>query len=129
MLAPSLPSAVLKLNSTSVNCLLAPRSQKTSSVYSIRSTRWGSWLKHFATSQNVSASIPDGVTGIFHWHNPSGRTVDLRSTQPLMENKNLEYFLAGKGGRCEGSQPGHLPITTVLKSRSLNLLEPSGIAL
>jgi len=26
-------------------------------------------------------SIPDGVFGIFHWHNPSGRTMALRSTQ------------------------------------------------
>jgi hypothetical protein len=27
-------------------------------------------------------SIPDGVTGIFHWRNPSGRTVALWLTQP-----------------------------------------------
>jgi hypothetical protein len=30
-------------------------------------------------------SIPDGVIGIFHWHNPSGRTVAVGSTQPLTE--------------------------------------------
>ena len=54
-------------------------------------------LRHCATSRNVSGSIPDGVTGIFHWHNPSGRTVALWSTQPLMQNENLEYILAGKG--------------------------------
>jgi hypothetical protein len=29
-------------------------------------TRWRSWLKHCATSQNVVGSISDGVTGIFH---------------------------------------------------------------
>jgi len=29
--------------------------------------------------------IPDGVFGIFHSHNPSGRTMALRSTQPLTE--------------------------------------------
>jgi len=29
--------------------------------------------------------IPDAVTGIFHWHNPSDRTMALGSTQPLTE--------------------------------------------
>jgi hypothetical protein len=30
-------------------------------------------------------SIPDGVNGIFHWHNPFGRTMALGPTQPLTE--------------------------------------------
>jgi hypothetical protein len=30
-------------------------------------------------------SIPDGVIGIFHSHNPSGHTMALGSTQPLTE--------------------------------------------
>ena len=29
--------------------------------------------------------IQDGVIGIFHWHNPSDRTMALESTQPLIE--------------------------------------------
>jgi hypothetical protein len=33
----------------------------------------------------AASSIPDGVIGIFHLHNPSGRTVALGSTQPLKE--------------------------------------------
>ena len=48
-------------------------------------TRWRSWLSHCATSRKVSGSIPDGVIGIFHWHNPSGRTMALGSNQPLTE--------------------------------------------
>ena len=48
-------------------------------------TRWRSWLRHCATSRKVAVSIPDGVIGIFHWHNPSGRTMALGSTQPLTE--------------------------------------------
>jgi len=38
---------------------------------------------------------------IFHWHNPSGRTVALGSTQPLteMSTRNVSW---GKGGRCVG---------------------------
>ena len=47
-------------------------------------TWWRSWLRHCATSRKVAGSIPDGV-GIFHWHNPSGRTMDLGLTQPIAE--------------------------------------------
>ena len=42
-------------------------------------------LRHCATSRKVAGSIPDGVFGIFHWHNPSGRTMAVESTQPLTE--------------------------------------------
>ena len=41
--------------------------------------------KHYATNRQVAGSIPDGVIGIFQWHNPSGRTMALGSTQPLTE--------------------------------------------
>jgi len=44
-------------------------------------TRWRIWLRHCATTRK--GSIPDGVTGIFHWHCPSGRTMALGSTQAL----------------------------------------------
>jgi len=30
-----------------------------------------------ATNQKVAGSIPDGVIGIFHWHNPSDRAMAL----------------------------------------------------
>jgi len=55
--------------------------------------RWRSWLKHCATSQKVAGSIPDGVIEIFHWHNPSGRTVALGLTQPLteMSTRNISW--------------------------------------
>jgi hypothetical protein len=33
----------------------------------------------------VAGSIPEGAIIIFHLHNPSGRSMDLRSTQPLTE--------------------------------------------
>jgi hypothetical protein len=36
-------------------------------------------------ARKVAGFIADGVIGIFHWLNPSGRTVALRSTQPLTE--------------------------------------------
>ena len=43
------------------------------------------WLRHYAPNRKVAGSIPDGVIGIFQWHNPSGHTMALGSTQPLME--------------------------------------------
>jgi len=54
---------------------------------------WRSWLRHCATSRKVAGPIPDGVTGIFHWHNPPGRTMALGSTQPLTEvsTRNISW--------------------------------------
>ena len=43
----------------------------------MQGTRWRSWLRHCTTSQKVAGSIPDGVSGFFHCHNPSGRTMAL----------------------------------------------------
>jgi len=48
-------------------------------------TRWRIWLRHCARGRNVASSIPDGVFGIFHGHNPSGRAMALGLTQPLIE--------------------------------------------
>ena len=58
-----------------------------------RGTRWRSWLRHCAASRKVVGSIPDGVIGIFHWHNPSGRTMALVLTQPLteMSTRNISW--------------------------------------
>jgi hypothetical protein len=41
--------------------------------------------EHCATNRKVAGLIPDGVTGIFQWLNPSGRIVALGSTQLLTE--------------------------------------------
>ena len=40
-------------------------------------------LSHWATGLKVAGSIPNGVIGILHWLNASGRTMALGSTQPL----------------------------------------------
>jgi hypothetical protein len=72
-------------------------------------------LGNCAKNRKVAGSIPDGVIGIFHLHNPSGRIMDLGSTQPLTE-MIPGIFPGGKGGRCIG-------LTTLPPSRvSLNLL-------
>jgi len=51
-------------------------------------TKWVKLLVY-----KVAGSISDGVTGIFHWHNPSGRTITLGSTQPLtnMSTRNISW--------------------------------------
>jgi hypothetical protein len=42
-------------------------------------------LRHCATSRKVAGSIPHGINGSFHWHNPSYRTMALGTTRPLTE--------------------------------------------
>jgi elongation factor P hydroxylase len=53
----------------------------------------------YSTSWKVAGSIPDGVIGIFHWYNPSGRTMALGSTQPLteMSTRNISWGVKAAG--------------------------------
>ena len=62
-------------------------------------TRWCSQLRYFATSRMVAGSIPDDVIGIFHWHNPSGRTMAVGLTQPLteMSTRNISWGVKAAG--------------------------------
>jgi len=78
------------------------------------------------TSRKVAGSIPVGVTGIFHWHNPSGRTVVLGLTQRLSEMSTRNNSWGVKAAGAKGWQPYHLRVPIVLKSGSFNLLEPLG---
>jgi hypothetical protein len=50
-------------------------------------------LRYRATNRKVAGSIPDGVIGIFHWHNPSDHTMSLESTLPLteMSTRNISW--------------------------------------
>jgi len=47
----------------------------------------------FLSFRKVADSIPDGVIGIFLWHNPSGRTMVLELTKPLteMSTRNISW--------------------------------------
>jgi len=51
----------------------------------------------------------------------------LELTQPLsaMSIRYIQIFTGGKGGWCVGLTNYHLHLSSVLKSGSLNLLEPS----
>jgi hypothetical protein len=77
-----------------------------------------SLLRQCATSGNVAGSIPDGVIGIFYWHNPAGHTLALGSTQPLTE-MSTRIIAWGKNDRCVG-------LTTLLTSYA-DCLEILGI--
>jgi hypothetical protein len=46
--------------------------------------------------RKVAGSIPNDVTGIFHWHNPSGHTMALGPTKPLTEMSTRNIFLEVK---------------------------------
>ena len=71
-------------------------------------------LRYCAISWKVVGSTPDCVIGIF----PSNHAMVLGLTQPLTEMFYKEYFLWDESSQCVG--------LIVLKSGTLNLLEPSG---
>ena len=59
-------------------------------------------IVHCATSIRVGGVIPHGVTGIFLWHNTSGRIKALGLTQTLTEMSTSNIHWRGKGDRCVG---------------------------
>jgi len=67
--------------------------------YGIQVTAVAQWLRYCSTNRKVADSIHDVVIWIFHWHNPSDRTMALGSTQPLTE-KSIRSISWGKSGRC-----------------------------
>ena len=74
----------------------------------------------------AAVSIPDGVFGIFHWNNRSGRNMTLGLTQPLTQMNTSNISCGVKATDAWGWQPYYLHVPIVLKPGSLNLLEPSG---
>jgi hypothetical protein len=56
-------------------------------------TQWRSWLRHCATRRKSVDSIPDGVTGIFHSHNPSACNNALGMTEykTEMSTRNISW--------------------------------------
>jgi hypothetical protein len=80
-------------------------------------TCWCSWLRHCCTTREVAGSIPDEVIVIFHWLNPSGRTMALGFNPSSNKNEYQAYLRGVKAAGAWGWQP--LP-----PSGSLSLLEP-----
>jgi hypothetical protein len=73
--------------------LNAKLSQSNNCAFGVKTKRWRSWLRHCATNRKVAESIPNCAIGIFHWHNPSGRTMALGLPQPLtdMSTRNISW--------------------------------------
>ena len=91
----------------------------------LRGTAVAQWLRCCATNRKVAGSIPACVTGIFHWHNASDRTMVLGSTQPLteMSTRSISW-----GSRRPVRKADNLPpsCAVVMRSGNLNFLEPYG---
>jgi hypothetical protein len=56
-------------------------------------------VEALVTSRTVAGSIPDGVTGIVHSHNPSGHTMALGLTQQIteMSTRNISWVVKAAG--------------------------------
>jgi hypothetical protein len=52
------------------------------------------WLSYCVTNQKVAGSIPDGVTGIFHWHKSFWSNYGPGVDSAFNRNEYQEYFLA-----------------------------------
>jgi hypothetical protein len=60
-------------------------------------------VEELCSNRKVAGSIPDGVIGIFHRHNPSGRAMAVGSTQPVteMSTRSISWG-GGQGYQCVG---------------------------
>ena len=69
------------------------------STYDSLGLLWRGWSRHFSTSQKVTSSIPNGVVGILHCHNPSSCTTALGSTgRPAeMSTRNISWWVKAAG--------------------------------
>ena len=54
------------------------------------------WGDAVSQLDEALGSIPEGFFGIFHWVNPSGRTLTVESTQHLaeMSTRNISWVKA-----------------------------------
>jgi hypothetical protein len=88
-------------------------------------SRWPCCLRHCVTSLKVAGLIPDGDAAILHWHNPSGRTMALGSTQPLTEMSTQNTSWGEGGGRQRRPVCRADNLTTFMCRLSGNLGDPT----
>ena len=86
----------------------------------------GSRLRHCATRWKAMSSITNGVSGIFHWFNPSGRTTALGSTRPLTQTSTSNVSWGKRGMVHRAHNLATFMCRLSRNSRSLKLLERSG---
>jgi hypothetical protein len=73
-----------------------------------------------------AGSIPDGVTGIFQWHNPSGRTIALGVDSASNRNEYQVSFLRIKAAGAWGWHLYHHPVPLSWNVGTLNSWNPLG---
>ena len=67
---------------------------------------WRSWLRHCAKIRKVAGSVSGDVIGRSYWHNPSGSTLALGSTQPLGHRAyNLTTIMCRMSWNLRASTP------------------------
>jgi hypothetical protein len=86
---------------------------------------WGRWLQMWYSIVGILQNYTVNSWNIWYfsltWDNPSGRTLDLSSIQPLTERTTRDLPLEGGGGGVKaagasGWQPCHLHLPTVWNS-------------
>jgi hypothetical protein len=80
-------------SSDSVNVIIILYYNNYYCLYNKKEARGGAVVEALRYKPKIAGSIPDGVIGTFHWHNPSGRTTAMGSTQPLIEmsTRNISW--------------------------------------
>jgi hypothetical protein len=133
LLPPTYPERIWRTRSLlwRVNAILAAGAWKLIPTLYYRilwesGTAVAQWLGYWATNRKVAGSIPDGVIGIFHWYNPSDRTMALGSTHPQIEMSTTWAFPGGKGGRRVRLATLPPSCAVIMYSGNLKFLEPSG---
>jgi len=86
------------------SCVLDPKDRGTTILRNAGNYLPHRWLWHNATNRKVTVSILKGVIGIFHWLNPSGRTMALWSTRPLTEMNTRSITWGVKAAGAYGWQ-------------------------
>ena len=106
-------------------CHFPPLRSKYSPQHCVlKGTAVAQWLRCCATKRKVAGSIPDGVLGIFHWHNPPDRTMALDSASN--RNEYQENFLWVNAAGAWGCQTYHLPVPLSLYLGILTFRNPLG---
>jgi hypothetical protein len=113
----------------SLTVLWKHQSVHNTEIYNCSSVnQWRSWLGHCATSRKVAGSIPDGVIGIFHLHNPSGRTMTLGVDSASNRNEYQEpvspfIFIYSAVGKVEAFMIVTTTIIVPKDVKSCNLID------
>ena len=84
------------------------------------------WLRCCAANRKVTGSIPDGVIGIFYWHNPSDRTYGPGVDSASNRNEYQENFLKVNSACSQISWQRYFPVPLSWNLGNLTSRNPLG---